>query len=122
MRLPREIETAIAEFRGLPMPECDVRTLTAVPLDSLLEVLIERYDIGKVRPEQTIMENWVKILGEKLAHRCAPERIDAQDRLVINVPNPILRREMLFDRERIRQRVCALPGCGHIKAVEFKQG
>ena len=122
MRLPHNIEQAIAEFRGLPLPDFDERHISAKPLDSLIEVLIERHSIGKLRPEQTIIENWRTLLGDTNAHRCSPERIDTQHRLLINVSNPVLRRELMFDRNRLLARIRELEGCGHITAVEFRQG
>lgn len=122
MRFPDSIERAIAEFRGIPMPDFDDRKSTAKPLDSLVEVLVERHSIGKVRPEQTIIEAWRDLLGPSNSHRCSPERIDLQNRLVINVNNPILRRELMFDKARLLRKIQALPGCEHISGIEFKQG
>lgn len=122
MRLPYKIEKAVADFRGLQLPAYDARELAAIPLDSLVEVLIERHGIGKIRPEQTIIEAWRDVMGDNNAHRCSPERIDSRDRLLINVSNPVLRRELLFDRSRLLARVRALPGCDHISGIEFKQG
>lgn len=122
MRFPAHIEEAIAAFRGLPRPSDRSREADTKPVDSLMEVLIERYSIGKVRPEQAIMENWAQIMGPKNAHRCSPERIDGRDRLVINVSNPILRRELLFQRHKILQAVRAIEGCEGIADVELRAG
>ncbi len=122
MRFPAHIEDVIAEFRGLPRPTDRSRERDTKPVDSLMEVLIERYSIGKVRPEQAIMENWAQIMGPKDAHRCSPERIDGRGRLVINVSNPILRRELLFRRHKILQSVREIEGCEEIVDIELRAG
>ncbi len=122
MRLPRNIEEAIAEFRGLPKPGEHEWDPGATNMASLIEVLFERYRIGQERPEQLIMAKWREIVGEENAARCAPERIDSQDRLVVVVANPILRRELHFARLRILARLRAVQGCAHIRDIEFRAG
>ncbi|MFA5257276.1 MAG: hypothetical protein WC360_03935, partial [Opitutales bacterium] len=70
MRLPRKIENAIADFRNLPRPGDHEWDPGSKNLGSLIEVLMERYSIGKERPEQMIMANWRDIVGEAGASRC----------------------------------------------------
>jgi len=122
MKLPRKIEDAIADFRGLPRAKGNDWDRGAVNMNSLLEVLIERYQIGRERPEQTIMAHWREIVGDTNAPRCAPERIDSQGRLVVSVSNPILRRELHFARRRMLGKLNALPGCAEIRDIDFKAG
>ena len=122
MRFPRRIENLIAEFRGLPKDRSRSIDRPAVPVDSLMEVLLERYEVGKIRPEQIITSRWADILGPDFAKRCSPQKIDRSGRLVVLVPNPILRRELIFDRRRIVREIQALPECGHIRDVHFIGG
>jgi hypothetical protein len=122
MRLPRNIENAIAQFRGLPKPTDADFSEGPKNIDSLLEVLVERYKIGTERPEQVIMANWVDIMGEANANRCAPERIDGTGRLVVSVANPILRRELHFNRARMMAKIRQLRGCDNIRDIDFRAG
>ncbi|HNX05714.1 MAG TPA: DUF721 domain-containing protein [Opitutales bacterium] len=121
MKLPRNIEDAVADFRGLPRASAHEWDSGAANMGSLLEVLIEKYKIGQERPEQTIMAHWREIMGDNAA-RCAPERIDTQGRLVVQVSNPILRRELAFTRRPLVQKLRHLKGCEHITDIEFRAG
>ncbi len=122
MKLPRYIENAIADFRGLPRPSAHDWDAGAKDMGSLVEVLIDRYRIGEDRPEQAIMAQWREIVGESNANRCAPERIDSQDRLVVVVANPILRRELHFARRIMLSKLKSIKGCEHIRDIEFRAG
>jgi len=121
MKLPRDIEDAIADFRELPRADDYVWDAGPSGIDSILEVVIEKYQIDKPRPERLIMENWNAIMGEN-ALRCAPERIDSQGRLVVAVANPVLRRELAFSRKRIVAKIRRLEGCNDITDIEFRAG
>lgn len=121
MKLPRNIEEAIAEFRGLPPPDEHTWDTGPLPVGGLLEVLIERYRIGQRRPEQIIMEHWLELMGDN-AHRCAPERIDTLGRLVVAVANPVLRRELAFRRRKLLHSLQKLEGCADITDIEFRAG
>jgi hypothetical protein len=121
MKLPRDIEDAIADFRGLPRADDYVWDNGPSGLDSLIEVVVEKYAIARQRPERTIMENWRTIMGEN-APRCAPERIDSLGRLVVAVANPVLRRELAFSRKRLVERIRRIDGCGDIRDIEFRAG
>jgi hypothetical protein len=121
MKLPRDIEDAIADFRELPRADDYVWESGPSGIDSLLEVVIEKYRIAKPRPEHTIMDNWRDIMGDN-AVRCAPERIDSQGRLVVAVANPVLRRELAFSRKKLVAKIRRLSGCGDITDIEFRAG
>ncbi len=121
MKLPRSIEDAVADFRGLPRANEHEWDKGAANMASLVEVLIEKYKIGQERPEQTIMAHWREIMGEN-ASRCAPERIDTQGRLVVLVANPILRRELAFSRRPLVQKLRRLKGCESLTDIEFRAG
>jgi hypothetical protein len=122
MKYPRNIENAIADFRGLPRPSEHAWDAGPQGMDSLLEVLVQRFSIGRERPEQVIMANWRELVGERNASRCAPERIDSERRLIVAVANPILRRELHFARATIVRKLKKLKGCGDIRDIEFRAG
>ena len=121
MKLPRNVEDAIADFRGLPRAGEHEWDTGPQGVGSLMEVLLERYKIGIDRPEQTIMAHWREIMGEN-AERCAPERIDTLGRLVVAVGNPVLRRELAFSRRPLLAKLRKLKGCREITDIEFRAG
>lgn len=92
------------------------------PMGSLVEVCFKRYAIGEKTPEQVIMENWPRIVGENFASRCAPERIDARKNLIIKVSNPTLRRELQFIEDRMMTKLRSLESCGHIRGIVLRAG
>jgi hypothetical protein len=122
MKYPRNIEDAIADFQGLPRPSEHEWDAGPQGIDSLVEVLIQRFSIGRERPEQVIMANWRELVGDRNANRCAPERIDSENRLVVAVANPVLRRELHFARAQIVRKLKKLKGCHDIRDIEFRAG
>lgn len=94
----------------------------AKPIDSLLEVLIQRHRIQKPRPEEILMEHWRTIVGPQNAHGCAPEKVDRVGVLHVRVANPILRRELMFRKADMLRKLQSLPECDFIVDILFKAG
>lgn len=117
MKFSRHVENLIANLRGLPEQYGRSRPRPATQLDTLLETVLERYRVGEPTPEQRIIENWKQVVGERTAHRCRPERIDRQNRLVIVAANSVIKQELLFGKRAILMRIRALPDCGHISDI-----
>ena len=122
MRYPRRIENLIANLRSLPEDQSQSFVRHPYQFDSLLEVLVERYKIGRPTPEETIASNWRLIMGDTNADRCRPQRIDRRDRLVILVANATLRQELSFHRNLILERIRRLKDCGHIVDIILAPG
>ena len=118
----KEAESLISSLRSLPEDPSPVRDAGTKPLGSLLEACIEKYHIGRRTPEETVLENWEKIVGESFAARCRPERIDPSGALIVQAGNATVRRELIFMQERILTALGSLPGCGHIHRVILKSG
>jgi hypothetical protein len=121
MKLPRKTENLIAEFRGLPKNYSRSVDRGSVPLDSLIEVINERYGIDKLTPEQMLMSCWKDILGDN-AHRCSPVKLESDGTLLISVKNPIVKRELLFQKRRMVKSIQKLDGCSHILDLKFVAG
>lgn len=117
MKFGRHVENLIANLRGLPEIYGRSRPRPTTQIDDLLEGLIERYNIGQPAPEQRIMEHWRMVVGERTAHRCRPERIDRQQRLIILAANSVIKQELLFQKKAILKRIHSLPDCGHISDI-----
>ncbi len=122
MKYPRRVENLIANLRSLPEDESESIIRHPYQFDSLLEVLMERYKIGRPSPQETIISNWTLIMGEDNANRCKPQRIDRRSRLVIVVANSTLRQELSFHRNMILERIRRLKDCHHIVDIILAPG
>jgi hypothetical protein len=122
MKFDRHVESLIASFRNMPEELFSSRDSGPKEIGSLLESLIERHHIGRRTPEESIQENWVRIVGPDFAKRCRPERIDASGALIVQVPNATVRREMIFHEDRILTVLGSLEGCQHVNRVVLKAG
>lgn len=122
MKFPREVENLIANLRSLPEDKGRSILRQSYPINSLIEVILERYKIGKPTSEEAIMAHWSKIMGDDNAHRCSPQKLDEAGTLLVAVNNPVLRRELMFQRVSILKKIQALPECSHIKAIMFIAG
>lgn len=121
-KFTRQHERLIASFRGLPEEALPAKDAGTKSLGTLLETCIEKFHIGKNTPEETVQENWERIMGASFASRCRPERIDRTGALIVQVPNPTLRRELIFHEDRIMTVLHSLPDCRHIKRIVLKAG
>ena len=121
-RFPPEIEELISSLRSLPDVGDAIRDAGTKGLGSLVEACVEKYHIGRQTPEEVILENWPRIMGQDFAGRCRPERITAAGCLLIQVPNPTVRRELMFYEGRILTALGSLPGCQHVHSIGFKSG
>lgn len=121
-RFSRGIQKLISSLRSLPDDELESSTPHAKPMDSLIEACIERHHIGKSTPEEQILENWARIVGEPFARRCRPERIDRSGALIVQSSNATVRRELIFMEDRILTAIGSMEGCQHINRVVLKAG
>jgi hypothetical protein len=122
MRFRRPVENLIADLRGVPTSNSRMFDRGSKPLDSLVEVCLEKYKIGQETPEEIILRHWPRIVGERNAARCRPLRIDQSQKLHIGVPNPILRREFQFHEDRIMTALRSIEGCQHLTGLVYRAG
>ena len=122
MAFSRQALDLIADLRSIPRSRSRMVDRGSKPIDSLIEVCLERYHIGRETTEEIIMRHWPQIIGPENAPRCVPLRIDASQRLLIGVSNPILRRELQFHEDRIMTVLRSLEGCTHLRGVVFRAG
>lgn len=115
-------EREIARFLGVPDEEYPPRNRSTKSLDSLVDLLVDRYHLDRETPEETILQHWPHIVGEPFSKRCYPERVTASGTLIVAVPNTVVRRELMFMEARILTAIGSLPGCDHIRAVSLKSG
>lgn len=123
MQFPRHVENLIADLRGLPRDHSRSRDRAAVPLGSLLEVIVEKHQLEHPGIEQQVSANWREIVGQGTAHRCAPQRIlDSGRTLVIFAANPVIRQELLFAKRQIIKRLKSIEGCETLERIEIRCG
>ena len=116
MDFSKKVEDIIADFRGLPRTATDSSKHAPVPLDTLLELVKERYNLERPSPERTIVENWNEIFGN-LAGRCNPLSLQDGKTLVISVTNQTLRSELQFRKRTLLKKIQALPHCENISEI-----
>lgn len=122
MKFSRKVENLIANLRSMPKDENRSVLKEPFKADTLMEVIQERYNLGKPKPEKVIMENWKHIMGPENAHRTCPTKIIGKRRLLVAVANATLRQELSFHRHMILNRIRRLPGCEGIKELTFTTG
>lgn len=123
MAFSRKIQNMIAEFRGLPIDRSYSRPREIVGIDSVIEVLTEKYRFDKVSVEETIVRNWKSIVGDYASQRCAPQRLmDNGSRLLIYAANTVIRQELTFAQKDIVGRLRRLPDCNTIQSVVIRCG
>lgn len=112
----RKTQNLIAEFRGLPTDDSHSIDRGVKRMDSLVTVLTKQYKLHQVRPEEMVVRHWSDIMGEH-ANRSQPVKIVRGYQLVISIPNPVVKREVIFQRRSILKRLRDLPGLSNIRDI-----
>ena len=119
MNFSKQVEDIIADFRGLPRTMTESSKQAPRPLDSVLELLKEKYKLEKPSAERTLVEHWYEIFGN-LAGRCNPVSIKDERILVISVANQTLRSELQFRKRAVLEKIRALPHCETITELVIR--
>ncbi len=123
MNFPRHVQNLIANLRGLPEQRGWSKPREMLPLDSVVETLVEKYNIGQEGVEETLMRNWRSAVGGHTAHRCRPQRlIDGGSRLLVFAANAVIRQELEFRKSAIVAKLRELPGCSGIRDLVVRVG
>ena len=113
----------VAAFRGVPddTPARQVKRPTRA-LAPLLEELLVAHQIGRASPEDAIRENWPAVVGPAIAHYSHAGQIDPRGKLTILYNQAVAGNELRFHQAAILDRIRALPGCAHVKALAIRSG
>lgn len=118
----RLAEELVGELRKIAWDEPKrARKRATQPLAGLVEQLMQKHQIGRSSPEQTIRDQWREIVGPANAsysHASAIER----NRLVVLTSHAIVRNELFMHRDEIVERIRKLPGCADIKSLYLRNG
>lgn len=116
MNFSKRVEDVIADFRGLPRTTTESLKQTPVPLDTVLELIKDKYNLERPSTERIIVENWGEIFGN-LAGRCNPLSLKDSKTLIVSVTNQTLRSELKFQKQTLLKKIQALPYCETISNI-----
>lgn len=118
----RRIENLIANFRGLPENPSRSRIRQTRGIGDLVERVVHKHRIGMASPQDAIRDAWGEIVGEANQQFAHPARIERDRCLVVAVSDPVVRQELQFSKALLLKRIRAVPGCGQIREVVFRNG
>ncbi len=119
MKFTRKVENLIANFRNLPEDETRSAIRKPRAMEELVKRLVKKFKVNQPRIEEVIMSRWAEIIGDTNCHRCSPQRITQDNRLIIAVASPVIRQEMMFARGRILRSLQQIPACKAIQDIVF---
>ena len=122
MRFSQGAVKAIADFKGVRYRPSRGKLRPTQDVDGLMEVLLERYQIEGVKPEQAIMEKWRDVVGPQFAHRCSPVRLTSDGVLFIATSNASMRSELQFQKRVILSRIQKIPECSDVREIRLGSG
>ena len=115
-------EELVGELRRVPFEDPKrSKKRPSRPLAELIEELLQKNQIGRSSPEQTIRDHWVELVGSANASYSHPARIE-RNQLVVLAAHAVVRNELFHHRAGIVERVKKLPGCAHIKSLNLRAG
>lgn len=115
-------EELVGDLRRLPSDEPPrSRKRATQPLATLLEDLLQKHQIGRSSPEQTIRDHWAELVGSANASYSHPARIE-RNQLIVLAAHSVVRNELFLHRAEIVARIKKLPGCGAVKSLNLRAG
>lgn len=115
-------EHLIGDLRNVPSEEpARARKRPTKPLSELIEDLLQKNQIGRSSPEQTIRDRWPELVGHANAAYSHPARIE-RNRLIVLAAHSVVRNELFLHRVQLAEKIRALPGCRDVKAVMLRAG
>ncbi len=115
-------EELIGDLRGIDSSEpARTRRRPTVELAPLIEQLLQKHQIGRESPEQTIRDHWRDVVGPSNAAHSHAARLE-RNMLTVLVPHAVVRQELFHHRSAILARIRKLPGCESVKALNVRAG
>jgi hypothetical protein len=91
------------------------------PLPAVLDQLLQKYQIGRSTPEQTIRDHWAQLVGSANAAYSNAVSIE-KGRLLVLVSHAVVRNELFHHKDQIVERIQKLPGCADVKSLNLRSG
>lgn len=118
----RIAEELIGDLRGIaPNEPRRSRKRATQPVSAVIEQLLEKHQIGRESPENTIREHWKEIVGPANASYSHPAMIE-RNRLTVLVSHAVVRNELFMNRDEIVARIRKLPGCATVRLLNLRAG
>ena len=82
-------------------------------MEHIVEKLWEDWKIGDEESKESIISaNWQKIVGAKLAGKCAPVNLSVDGKILhIRAASSTIKQELTFKREEMIRKINQLPSC-----------
>ena len=111
----------IADFTGLPITESPYKERHPKSFSEVIDQVWDSWKIGtEVSPEQKISENWAKLVGHKLATKCAPEKLDLDKGvLTIRSSSSTVKQELVFKKKGLIQKLSSLDTSFSVKDLRI---
>ena len=111
----------LANFLEIPMGEDLSKQREPLSMKDLVEKTWANWGMGQeITPEQSISENWHKIVGKKLSMKCAPESLNSsRGILYVRTSGGPVKQELSFSKKQILFKIKKLKGCGEVTDVKF---
>ena len=117
-------EELIGDLRGIETiePRRQVKRPTKSASD-IIEALVNKYHLGdQASPEQVIRDRWAELVTPTLAAYSHVVEITKSDWLMVMVSNAVAKQELTNNRRLFLRKIKAVPGCTHIKGLNFRAG
>ena len=111
----------LSEFLELPLGEDLSKHREPLSMKDLVEKTWSNWGLGEEKtPEQSISENWYKIVGRKLTMKCAPESLNsASGILYIKTSGGPVKQELSFSKKQLLIKIRKLEGCTMVSDLKF---
>ena len=109
---PRELDM-ISSFMNLPVSQAERSTPIPRQMEHIVEKLWEDWKIGdEASQESSLSANWQKVVGRKLAGKCAPVNLSRDGKtLHVRAASSTIKQELTFRKEEMIRNINKLPSC-----------
>ncbi len=115
-------EELVGDLRGVEFDEPRRAVKRPVQdLNTVLEQLLVKYQVGRESPEHTIRAKWPELVGAANAMHSHAVTID-RGRLIVIAAHSVVRSELFHYHAEIIARIRKLPGCEDIRSLNIRAG
>ncbi len=116
-KFSRSVQNLLANLRGVPEDRGRSTSRSSKSLDDALTEVFQKFRFDRVTPEDTLIAQWHTLLPLKLARRSAPQKVQADGKLIVQCENSIVKTEVQFHAKTMLAKIQQLPGCQVIRSI-----
>lgn len=111
----------VSNFMGLPKESTERVTRHPQSMESIVEKVWEDWGIGEDETEEKIIsENWQRIVGRKMAGKCAPVNLSKDGKVLqIRAASSTIKQELSFKKVEILKKINALKNCRSVSHLRI---